>query len=802
MSRVTELEKVKVCIDKIDAPSKPTPEEISLQNQRLANSRTEISVEDLAKLLVTHHSRMWVPAEFDGILSNDTWKSQQVIALDFKNKIKLEGVLERLNEYNLSCSFIYSKLSTTSKNFTVVFILKQIITNKGIRDHVMRACMMLFPEADMSCKDLIRVFPGGKKIIHQNYDYRLDIVHLVVSGELHYLGKASKNTLTKRLKELGEKCNSIICLIELQKNPKFNDIRDFDFNVAAETVKILDDFIKGQTLTQCQLWGICTNALHVTGGLKFVKKVMDRVGNYPKNYYNILPYVKWCGFYPMPLQGFSPYKEDHLYKDILTAIKIPRGWIRRTEPFLTDTLEEGEKKLKLVLNQVRAADDTKIHVIRASTGVGKTEEISNWDNVLIGFPDHKLKTEVMNRMKVDFQATPNIMDHLTENDKPFISHCYQVGAYHKASNYIYTKRKETQGYSLGPWEGEYSNYQTELAKSLASQGTVLTTHAKIKFANVRQKEIVFDEDPLTSLFLAMKTTSLSDIKSLMLGITDSADKGILASILELAIKSTINTLVELPDFAFNNYEAIENAAVYDRNIQGNVLDFLNCKHFLMDLDDKSKLNFINVHFPPEDKKVIILSATANEWIYKLLFGIRIEFYDLGPIELKGKLVQDTTYTFSQQNMLKPEVLKYATDRIEERMVITFQSCIAKFKNSYTDIYFGNCQGKDGYKNRPLAIIGTMHVNPATYVLYAKSLGLDFKPEDYRMGMRRVHHNGMDFNFFTFENELLRNLQFYFIERELRQAIGRARLIREENADVMLFSNYPLPEADQQNEIYH
>jgi hypothetical protein len=98
------------------------------------------------------------------------------------------------------------------------------------------------------------------------------------------------------------------------------------------------------------------------------------------------------------------------------------------------------------------------------------------------------------------------------------------------------------------------------------------------------------------------------------------------------------------------------------------------------------------------------------------------------------------------------------------------------------------------------VVGTLHVNPATYILYAKSLGMDLKPEDYRLGMRRVQRNGLDFNFYTFENETLRNLQFYFIERELRQAIGRARLIRNPKGDVLVLSNYPLPEAQQINEL--
>lgn len=259
-------------------------------------------------------------------------------------------------------------------------------------------------------------------------------------------------------------------------------------------------------------------------------------------------------------------------------------------------------------------------------------------------------------------------------------------------------------------------------------------------------------------------------------------------------------ITELKGFAFNNYNEIENLAIQNRDITSNVLDFLNTRHFLIDEHDTNKLFFIKKWSLPVGKKIIILSATANEFVYRKLYGNRIEFYDLGNVELKGKLIQDTTLTFSKQNLIKAETLQYASEKIEERMVITFQKCARHFKTAYKNIYFGNCQGKDKFKDKPLAIIGTPHVNPATYFLYSKFLGLSYKPEDFRMNMYSVHRNGMYFNFFTFENEDLRNLQFYFIERELRQAVGRARLIREPNADVLVFSNFPLPEAKQLNEI--
>jgi hypothetical protein len=64
---------------------------------------------------------------------------------------------------------------------------------------------------------------------------------------------------------------------------------------------------------------------------------------------------------------------------------------------------------------------------------------------------------------------------------------------------------------------------------------------------------------------------------------------------------------------------------------GNKLDFLNSKHFLIDSKDGTKLHFIRKWLPPVDRKIIILSATANEWIYKQLFGDRVEFHYVDPV---------------------------------------------------------------------------------------------------------------------------------------------------------------------------
>lgn len=803
MCKETELQTVKVCIDTVDTTTKPTGKEIHVVNQRLNSSSAELAVEELARLLVAPHSRTWVPATFKGARSNETWKSQQVFALDFDGGISLEGVKARLKEFGLSCNFVYSTFSSspTSPKFRVVFVLCEIATNKALRDQIISALLRLFPEADKSCKDPARMFFGGIAILFHDFPYRLNPKELVIAADVYYLNGVSKNTKTERLKKLGKNGRSINTIIESSKNPRIEEVRDFDYEIAAREVKIFNDFMHSEWLTHPQLFGIATNLVHIKGGLRFMKQTMDATGKYTLNNYNILPYVRKQKYYPQQLCNFSPYEEDFQHRNIIDAGKLPRGAVRRTRPFITISLEEGERKLREAFKEVQKCKDQKIHVICAPTAIGKTEVITLLDNSFIGFPDHALKNEVGERMKVDHALTPDLMQYLSKGDKEFVLHCYKVGAYRKASSYIKNKRPASKGYNATPDEREYGGYYRDLSNALTCDGSVLTTHAKLQRIDLKGKVIYYDEDPLTTSFLTMHEAHLADIKALMFGIKDPADRSIITNLIDIVAHASHNTLIDMPEFAFNDYTEIENLAVRNKDMLGNILDFLNCEYFLIDSKDSTKLHFIRMWLPPEERQIIILSATANEWIYKQLFGDRVIFHYVDQVELKGTLVQDTSYSFSRQNLQKnPEVIKYALEKVADRMVITFQKFTHDFKNAYKDIYFGNCQGKDGFQDKPLAIIGTPHVSPAVYFLYSKYLGLDFKPEDFRQEMHAVHRNGLYFNFYTFNDERLRTLQFYFIERELRQAIGRGRPIRRPDADILVLSNYPLPEATQLREL--
>ena len=119
----------------------------------------------------------------------------------------------------------------------------------------------------------------------------------------------------------------------------------------------------------------------------------------------------------------------------------------------------------------------------------------------------------------------------------------------------------------------------------------------------------------------------------------------------------------------------------------------------------------------------------------------------------------------------------------------------KGKSRRTDIHFGNSEGHDELKEQSMAVIGTPHYPAWMYELIAYTLGFevnDFQRPQY------VEHNGYGFRFMTYSDEILRSIQFWLIESELEQAIGRARLLSKKSAGVIvyLFSNFPLRQAEQ------
>jgi len=166
---------------------------------------------------------------------------------------------------------------------------------------------------------------------------------------------------------------------------------------------------------------------------------------------------------------------------------------------------------------------------------------------------------------------------------------------------------------------------------------------------------------------------------------------------------------------------------------------------------------------------------------------------LSEVELKGNIVQYPQKSFSRfQIKENKDLIPLAQNIVGELPTITYKSLANKFNTIAT---FGATAGLDSMKGQNIAVIGTPHVSEIVYLLFANALGLKPKLNDATMHYTKIKRNGFEFYFNTYsENLLLREIQIYIIESELTQAIGRARLLRND-CTVVVLSNLPIQQAE-------
>jgi hypothetical protein len=220
---------------------------------------------------------------------------------------------------------------------------------------------------------------------------------------------------------------------------------------------------------------------------------------------------------------------------------------------------------------------------------------------------------------------------------------------------------------------------------------------------------------------------------------------------------------------------------------------LESDYFIKDSVIQDKIHYIKKNELTKSKKIIILSATIDPMFYQQLFGDRVHVFDLGEVEMKGKIIQYTKRSCSRKSLSK--YVTKISEEVGDSIVITFKAYVNSFINSQKEIYFGNCSGYDTLSNQNLTVVGTPHLNNIKYFLFAQMLGINYTIEDTTMTYQWIEHNGFRFKFNTFFHEGLRNIHLSLIQSEIVQAVGRARTLRYD-CTVSLYSNFPLKQSSE------
>ncbi|WP_346354985.1 hypothetical protein [Azotosporobacter soli] len=705
---------------------------------------------------------------------------------------------------------------------------------------VQLALMKLLPEADKACKDLSRMFYGGKEVIFHDYGATIDVARLLLSlceyltvsdnknyatsikrfcqrigldmlnglpyieilsdeeskeipPELYKYNRKvgvslqnaeeqvvlhfNENLTELKAKSMGE---GKFAKVDINANEQSrNIIKHFDFAKLSERCRLYAEIRSGDYWGfYPELFGLATNLMTVEGGKT---KFMNAIGAHP-NYYDLRKWeytmtsIKKLGYLPSNCNNFCPFKDDCEHsKNVIETVKLIRGRVNIVEPLKAMSLEEAEQKLKEAFEKALASQDNKVFVIKAPTGIGKTELYLTLENTTIALPRHDLKDEVAKRMKVEHKVIPK----LSESNENFIEELgklYAKGDYWGASE---LKNRVAQ------YDDEVAEYLKTIELFKNAKGTLLTTHERLMFTDDNNTQVVVDEDVISTM---LKVTTV-DIKD----IAEIANKIVgFEKVIEIIRSKKVGVLnsVDL-EFRWNMSLLPEEKAEFLKSlktINSNVVDFLSCCYWMKNPNET--ISYI-VKREMGRRKTIILSATANKFIYEKLFGDRLVFIDIGAVETKGKIVQYPQSSFSRYQIEHgKERLNLAKSIVGDQPVITFKRYACEFKNCIAK--YGALTGTDEYAGQDMAIVGTPHINANAYLLYAAALcGEEFTNAEMRY--IPIKHKGMEFYFNTFENEVLREVQLFLIEAELIQAIGRARILRKD-CTVTVLSNLAIPGA--------
>lgn len=165
--------KIKCMLDKTEYKTKPQGVEIGKITNRLSTSQIDIEINELADLL--GKGCTFKPSLLNGTKEDD-WNMQQLFALDFDENTDIEMELNRCKELNILPCFAYTSFNHTQEHnkFRLVFCTTEIINDYNIAKQLQLTLMNIFDNCDEKCKNLSRLYFGGKEIIYSNYDNRIN----------------------------------------------------------------------------------------------------------------------------------------------------------------------------------------------------------------------------------------------------------------------------------------------------------------------------------------------------------------------------------------------------------------------------------------------------------------------------------------------------------------------------------------------------------------------------------------------------------------------------------------------------
>jgi len=740
---------LKLTIDPISFPVKPNRYEFSLMSNRLCSDNTVECEDDSYIDLIANQGHAFAPV-FNGSRKNENFVSTNLIALDFDSTINYTEFKEMIGKTGITPLFTYKtySCSTTSiDRFRAVFhssVELNAVETKYLCKHLYEAYGKL---SDACVLKLAQPYLGNMNGLIEKFEICSPIDKMLCNINTDIINVSYKNSSSSTdidtLSLLGE--NS-----EVQKDIQL--VGDTNYNYFNSCTIWVDLKDKNYT-SYLERFQILSNLAYVKGGISKITNLFPlgkeekaiKDARYYKSHYS----------QPIACNKCPRYEECNVKPYNLLKLLTKETYIPEIKE--TISLEQGSLLLSEMIKNAYTSD--KLSIIKAQTGLGKTEELVK--NVLPGaiycFPTHALKNEFVYRVAeanpetLMLDTLPLPIENMEEGEN--ISVLYMKKEYKLAHAKIMAEIDK---------EGvlEFVNAK-ERAKRLNTNDILATTHKLLPsmLKLYPDRKIIVDEDPDNIIW------TLDSISANLAG---------------------IDTEFLEPNKVYKIETPIEYSKV------GLVRDFQNSKYYEVSNNKRGISYMKQINYSLNN--CIILSATIDKNKYEIAFE-DIFYQEVPYIKIKGTLNQWDNATYSKSYMkLNQKAIEDIKQKHKDTQIITHYDEELKGTENY--IHMRNSEGKDFLKGKNITIIGTSFPLPTKMRLLAACISGEIQEDDCMRVRKVVMEDGRIFDFFTYTNETLRKIHLGEIEAILLQCVGRARLLRTD-AIVNVYSDFILPEAHLQ-----
>lgn len=778
---------------------------------------------------------------------------QEVIRHVYNGKYKWitpKDVLNILKDKGLNCCLIYTSLSNCTDDpmnairFRVIIQLEELIMGVEEGKEMKTMFQSILPEVD--AVGLTQSFFGGKEIAYRS-DEVVNREDFMITMEVYRSNlettQMGKRAIQKRLKPFHGKNAREVWRKSSQNTTHANNIykevwenannysknrwsnritrrslSDLISNACNLSNTFRDFYNKNKWIHHSDLkWLASIFISYKDGVAKFKELILDNpnISNEKIGIINHFEKLrKKQGYFPemdIPVHDLAYKKIDKLgdvgafhTKSQAIPLQLPNLII----------IQEAQIQLEAFFDECAKHSQGKFF-LKAETGLGKSYQLARQDLIgcVVAFDRHdniRQFASELDKLGKDYTITPDPKDYLDKDTLEVYKNICSLGLISKANKYL----KDQQ--VSHPKVAEFLRLKASLRKS---EKTLLVTHQQLLYIDFPKHHTYYIDEDICSQMLYLGAITSDVCETILdkmraegcnaedIDLIDRLHNHILlrGKVLPSVdkLESTQLRLNKPEDFAKVVYEV--------KDQLGGSHDIMtlmsgDCHSIVdpVDFNDPNGphlLRYIKKRKLPDNKKIVMVSATMSQFMIDALFGNQFIIEEIPLTELQGHCVQISDLGVSASALKRGKGDKYmlnlklASVLSGDRAVITFNAFKDYFVNPIQDLNIYASTGSNNYQGKDIVVVGDPHLPTSVYRLMSKALGYEWQTKDLELEFLKVQSDGFDFMYYTFRHEGLRKIQFYCIDRIIQQAVGRARANRTDG-NVLAICRKPIPRFTQ------